>query len=61
MFKRLYKRFLEWALGPVLEPVTEAVVCLQAQAAMNTLETSDLRQEFEVLCSEFSTQQPNDA
>lgn len=31
MLKRLYKRFLEWALAPVLGPVTDEVNRLQSQ------------------------------
>ena len=49
MLKRLYKRFLEWALAPVLGPVAEAVDCLQAQACFKSADLACLSSQVEAL------------
>ncbi|MFC3338815.1 hypothetical protein [Paracandidimonas soli] len=44
MLKRLYKRFLEWALAPVLRPVTDELGTLQSQAFVVSGEVAILNQ-----------------
>jgi len=55
MVKRLYKRFLEWALAPVLDPVIESVECAHVDSAGYCAEISALEAELESIAADVQT------